>query len=259
MAERTRGTLILTVGRSGSNWLMSLTNSTELLGTGREWFSKDYLGPKLPATQDELINTVISRSSTANGYFCIKIFPSHLHYIQIKYGFDVIHYLWNTFDVNLVSLTRRDRERQAISYARAIQTQQWTASRSAKIEAYYDFEAICRCYALIDQSYQYWKTYTELRSIRPAAFYYEELLAGPEPFINNISAHAGVKNIREYSSKHSIQRDSTTEEWLERFRHDVTTRGIVDFTTPSRPAAVTLSNLTRFLRKKQMKPYPYYY
>ncbi|WP_295074351.1 Stf0 family sulfotransferase [Tabrizicola sp.] len=254
---RAKGSLILTEGRSGSNWLISLTNGTGFLGNSGEWFSSWFLRNPMPKNQEELIERVLAKASTSNGYFCVKIFPAHVHFVQIKFGFDLIKYFMDEHDTNLVRLTRRDRIRQAISYARGIQTNQWTKSNPKRAEAEYDFDLICRCYFLLSRSDAYWNAYLELRQLEPDCFVYEDLLGTPEKFVNCISDHCGraVSSLPE--SKHSIQRDARTEEWLARFVEDVGQRGIVEPSTPTRHPPGTASNLVRLFRGKALKPYPY--
>lgn len=54
-----------------------------------------------------------------------------------------------------------------------------------------------------------------------------------------------------------VQRDSTTEEWVQRFRQDVATRDVLGDAAFVQPSKRSFSNFIRFLRKSQMKPYPF--
>lgn len=255
--KNTKGSLILTEGRSGSNWLISLTNGTGFLGHSGEWFSSWYLRESMPRTKEELLENVLKKASTNNGYFCVKIFPAHVHFIQIKFGFDLIKYFMDHHDTNLVRLVRRDRFRQAISYARGVQTNQWTRNNPAKAEAKYDYELICRCYFLLSRSDAYWNAYLELRKVEPECFVYEDLLEAPGKFVDCLANHCGAAVSSLPKSKHSIQRDALTEEWLARFIAEVGKRGIVAPSTPSRQPPATLSNMARLFRGRALKPYPY--
>lgn len=252
-----KGSLILSEGRSGSNWLVSLSNGTGLLGHGGEWFAGWHLDKSNPRTIDELIQGVLKVASTQNGYFCVKIFPAHVHLMQIRFGMDLLKTLCDAFDVNLVRLARRDRIRQAISYARGVQTKQWTTSNTAKREANYDFDMICRCYFLLERSEAFWNAYLNLRQLETQDFIYEDLLDDPAPFVDSLARHAGYTVDSLPESKHAIQRDATTEEWLVRFTKDVAVNGIVAASTPTRQPPSTLSNLVRLIRGKPLKPYPY--
>lgn len=256
---KTKGSLILTEGRSGSNWLISLTNGTGQLGKGGEWLADWHLRSRGTTNLSGLIDDTLRTSSTDNGYFCIKIFPGHIHGIQRKFGVDIVKYLLENFDLNLVSLTRSDRMRQAISFARGVQTQKWTNNREAKRGEKYDFGMIARCYFFIDRSYQYWDSYVALHSLRPVKVVYEEMLPDPRPFVDNIASHCGTVIQELPASKHSIQRDSITEEWLSRFKGELESQSIVPYSTASRVPNCTLSNLRRLIQRQQLKPYPYNY
>jgi trehalose 2-sulfotransferase len=259
-AGRRKGTLILTEGRSGSNWLGSLTKATGVLGNSEEWFAKWAWPKKLKnATPDTYINSMISKASTSNGYFCAKIFPAHAHYFNVIYGQDLVQNLIERFDCNIVMLDRRDRMRQAVSYARGIQTAQWKSSGTAKREATYDAMMIARCFFLVNQSYEFWRNYTTIRDIKVTCFTYEDLIGAPDAYVRAIAKHAGesVDNIAESPLK--IQRDEITEVWLTRFQNDLPRLNITAAASPQRWPRPNLSNLWRLLTGKPLKPYPYTY
>lgn len=255
-----KGVVILTEGRSGSNWLGSLISGTDTLGISREWFSPHGLGDTpAPATGENLVQDVLIRASTPNGFFAIKLFPAHVHRFDQIYQYDLIHSLNSQHDLLFIRLTREDRIRQAVSYARGLQTNQWTASQKNKIEALYDFETICRCYFMIDRSYSYWESYCDLRKLNHIHFSYEQMLPNPRPFVDAVAAHAGVENVILPKSRHSIQRDEKTEEWVMRFQEELKVSDIVRASTTHRPANRTLSNLARFAGGRHLKPLPYHY
>ena len=63
-----KGFLILSEGRSGTEWLRSMTNATGVLGTADEWLMVDVLdGPSSPAKAAEHLDAVVVRASTPNG------------------------------------------------------------------------------------------------------------------------------------------------------------------------------------------------
>lgn len=257
---RRRGTLILTEGRSGSNWLGSLTKATGVLGNSEEWFARWAWPKALENAQCETyIDAMIAKASTPNGYFCAKIFPAHPHYFNVIYGQDLVRTLIERFECNILMLDRRDRMRQAVSYARGIQTEQWKSIGAAKREAAYDAMMIARCYFLVNQSYEYWRTYTSIRGIKVTYFTYEDLIGAPDPYVESIARHAGETVDRIPESPLKIQRDEITEIWLERFQKDLPTLNITVASAPQRQPRPDLSNLRRLLTGKPLKPYPYTY
>ena len=258
--SRKRGSLILTEGRSGSNWLGSLSTGTGVLGTSGEWFARWAFPKELKsATMDEYLDATIERASTPNGYFTIKLFPAHLHLFNIKFGEDLITVLMDRYDCNFISLYRRDRLRQAISFARSIQTEQWSSRGGSKRDAQYNGNQIARCFFLINRSYAFWEDYAGIRQLEVTKFIYEDLLSAPQPYVDAIAKHANETVDTLPSSDFKIQRDDTTEEWIERFNKDIPNLNLVAASTPHRTYRRDPSNMGRFLRAKPMKPYPFTY
>ncbi len=246
-----KGAVILTEARSGSGWLGSLTNGTKMLGVSREWFSQSRLfGKTQAANGEELIRMVIEQSSTANGFFCVKIFPAHVHQFSDLYEFDLINYFLRNHDILFIKLTRHDRLRQAISYARALQTNQWNVNKKSKRDPVYSFETICHCYFLIDRSYRYWESYAHLRSLQVVSFEYEALVPSPIPYLDAIAKHADVEYGEIPPSNRSVQRDGMTEEWLERFCRELPEKNIIEYSALNKPHRWTLANFMRLARLK---------
>ncbi|WP_417250256.1 Stf0 family sulfotransferase [Celeribacter sp.] len=257
--EKRKGVLILTEGRSGSNWLGSLATGAGL-GRSGEWLGREQsqLDPVL-TDRKTYFEAAIENGTNGSSGFCIKIFPRHLHWINHYYNKDFIRYCRENHDVSLVLLTRNDRLRQAISFSRGLQTEQWTSKGEKKKDADYDFDQICRCYFLINRSYDYWRSYTGVISEDIQHFIYEDLLDDPSPFVNHIADHFGVTHPTKLESSLTVQRDETTEKWRVRFLEEAKTRDFIDSTTPSRLPGRSPRNLIRFLRKKPLSPYPYAY
>lgn len=230
MGSQMKGVLILSVGRSGSNWLGSLTNSTGRMGVSSEWFNPAVFGEdgrELPAEAHILAS--VEKASTENGFFSIKIFPNQIKRFSDRENIDVVSRLIETYDVKVIRLERQDTFRQAISYARGLQTKQWTSRNKAHGDPEYDFAQLCHCFFLIKKGYNFWQTYTEAREIDDKLFYYEEMIANPNPYVDFISAHAGVEVSSELSSPLRVQRDALTEEWLERFKLDLSKANLAEF------------------------------
>lgn len=233
-----RGVIVLSEGRSGSEWLTSLATSTGMLGVSSEWFTQIIIGPEAEKLSGpEFIAHVIARASTPNNFFAIKLFPKHLLWFYAKYQIDLLDYFVTTHDTLLVRLTRRDRIRQAISFARAGQTHKWTSLQSKNAPEKYNFSMVCRYYFLIDRSYQYWNSYLNLRGLHSHHVEYEDMLVSPQRYLDLLSAHAGVDSIPITKSRVDMQRDDMTEEWVTQFQADVAKNGIIPFSAPNRPKA----------------------
>lgn len=257
--QKRRGVLILTEGRSGSNWLGSLTTSAGL-GQSGEWLDRARLGRHPSFTDCETyFEAVLDKGTAETSGFCVKIFPRHLHKLQNYYASDFILYCRQKYEVQIIRLTRNDRMLQAISFSRGLQTDQWASPKVVKSEPKYDFEQICRCYFMINRSYDYWKSYIDIIGARSNHFIYEDLVGDPRPYVNFVADAFGEPHPAETTTDLKVQRDDLTEEWLARFREEAKEREFLHCTTPSRLPNRTLRNLKLFAQKKQMKPVPYAY
>lgn len=252
-----KGVLILTEGRSGSTWLGSLTNSTGQLGRSGEWLDRKRLEHDARAMSgDAYAQKVLERGATGNGFFSVKIFPGHLYWFRRQFGFDFIQHALRLHDTRLIRLTRRDRIRQAISFARAMQTRQWTSRKDTpRREAKYDFARIARCYFLIQRSYAFWEGYATLRGQDAPEFVYEDMLASPEPYLRFVADHGEISELPPVETDLQILRNEVTEEWYARFMAEAGEADILGPASGARGKTRTVSNFVRLLRNRETKPY----
>lgn len=255
-----KGVIILTEVRTGSNWLLSMANNTGVLGNADQWIEPSDLGVNADdLTYDQYMEKVFESATSENGFFAIKICPRHIHWFKIFYGYDVIKNLREQHDVSFILLTRRDRLAQAISFSKAAQESSWKSYEPQEKKAQYDFAQICRAYFMIGRSYDFWNSYIDILDLPVTRFVYEDLLDCPHKYVNAVAKHAGISDLPEIKAKPTlkIQRNSQTDEWRKRFLDEIGTRDFLESTVPSKLPARKLSNLIRFLKKKQTKPYPY--
>ncbi|MAQ36089.1 Stf0 family sulfotransferase [Thioclava sp. UBA3469] len=257
MSKRRKGILLLTEGRSGSTWLGSLAFNARL-GKSEEWLDPNLLGVDPYSTDAETyFETALQRASEGCAGFYVKIFPRHLYEMQDAFGVDFITYCRRRHDIALLALTRDDRLRQAISFARARQSQQWTTRKNSQREPEYDFQEIARCLFMIGRSYSFWDDYTKARDLEVARFVYEALVKDPKPFLAHIANFLGVSSPDEAFTELRVQRDNSTEEWLSRFAIDAVGHSFLDAAAPERPAR-SRKALLRLLRKQYIRlPYSY--
>ncbi|MER8491190.1 Stf0 family sulfotransferase [Mesorhizobium australicum] len=249
-----RGVAILTEGRSGSNWLGSLTNATGLMGRSEEWLDPAYLRFK-PRSYDALEKAVIAKGSTDNGRFAIKLFPRHLIWCRETFGMDILFQIRSIHGLQFIVLERRDRIQQAISFYRARMSGVWTSRHEGKVKpraVHYNFADISQAYFQIDRSYAFWKSYLQLSGLDFRHFVYEDLQQDPKPYLKAMADFMGVQVPEDVAkSKFTIQRDNVTEAWMVRFREDAAAKGAIE---GIREMAVprTLDNLARFALKRPL-------
>ena len=253
--NRGKGILILTEQRSGSTWLASLTNADGRLGRADEWLKAMHFESGDQQSDGRTYAArVIANGSTENGFFAIKLFPSHLFWFKQRFGFDFIRHACENHEVRIVRLVRRDRLRQAISLAKARQTRAWHAGDKPRGETRYDFGLICWCYFRMQRGYGFWDTYLSVSGLEYADFAYEDLLADPAPYLKVHTDHTGIPAIKPAASEMKVLRNDETEEWVARFQEDARKLDVLDFAEVVHIAERRPSNLLRFLRGEEMKP-----
>lgn len=248
-----KGVALLTVPRSGSEWLGSLANATGSMGCFGEWLDPDHL-KFVARSYDELESAVLKAGLSENGRFAIKLFPGHLRETREKFEKDFLFEMLKKHEIGLIFLERRDRLRQAISYYRASVSRQWTnRARGTGAKAAYDFAEISRACISLEDGYSFWSKYLDMLGLPHKHVVYEEMFEDPTPFLEAVAEHMGVAAPAERpASSIQIQRDGLTEEWAERFRSDAAANGIIDLLLEERPAVRTLSNLRRFFKKRPL-------
>jgi LPS sulfotransferase NodH len=128
-----------------------------------------------------------------------------------------------------VWMTRRDKVRQAISLWRALQTRTWRlehpATSTAAIELHYSFEGIDHLRRALSGDDDRWREYLSQHGRQATTVSYEsDLEQNQQATIERVLAHLGVAPpagwrvpVRTYR-----QADELTEQWVSRYRDDMT-------------------------------------
>lgn len=252
-----KGTIVLSVGRSGSTWLGGLATATGLLGQSAEWIEPEVNRIDFARLDGKAASErVVELSSSPNGTFLFKVFPFQLQRFHASCGVDPLAHIARNHDVQFLRLERKDRLGQAISFARAVQSGTWESGMNGKTEPVYDFELICRYLFLIERCLAFWKVYATLLGKTADCLFYEDQLPDGADFLQRLADHAGVVLEHRPEARNQIQRDATNENWRNRFLEEAGGRDIFSYAVPSRVPYRRLSNLIRLLRGKPLKPYP---
>jgi len=249
-----KGLVTLTMPRSGSTWLSSLTNATNQMGLADEWLDFKYLTrPFGPRGRPPLYARTLRSGSTENGHFAVKLFPRHLLQVMDGYQMDFIRKCCREHEVKIILLTRKDRVAQAISLVRAMQTGKWKSSRTAQSSRFqqrprYNFGAVSQAAFHIGRGYDFWRSYLALGDMPYEEFNYESLIDDTVPYFNAVNRHFGLALPAPPKSDLVVQRDHITDEWRSRFLEDVKTFGIPASTfSPKQPAKTPLNALRLLL------------
>ncbi|MGX5800607.1 Stf0 family sulfotransferase [Bradyrhizobium sp. Arg314] len=247
-----KGVAVLTEGRSGSSWLGSLTNATGIMGRSGEWLKPLHLGPE-PRGYEALEEAVIRKASTENGRFAVKVFPRHLAWSKGKCGKDFLLEIRRKHDLGFITLERRDRLRQAISFYRASVSNSWASwINGAGSPVPYSFAGISRAFFQIEQSYAFWRAYLDLSDLPYRHFVYEDLLADPRPYLEAVAELLDVPAPASVPvTEFKVQRDDLTEDWLRRFRREAAQMGAIEAIEEA-PVPRTFDNFARIALKRPL-------
>ena len=257
-----KGVIILSMARSGSSWLGSLSNATRTMGDTQEWFSHQRLTQiHRKSSADQIYSEVMQSASTENGRFSFKIFPQHIVDTTLQYKTDFISRIRAEHDVKFLLLTRQDRLGQAISTLRAAQSGHWNRQIGESDEnptprLRYNFRQLCRSYFLIGRGYEFCRNYLSAQGLPYEEFVYDFLLDSPAPYLTSIAEHLEVPVPPVLASPHKMQRDEETEIWRARFQKDIAEKGVHPSVYQNDKPASNALNAARVLFGNPTKPMP---
>lgn len=213
-----RGYVICTTPRSGSNFLGALLESTGRLGHPKEYFN----GParrrnglqNFPDDPELQLAEVFRLGVTPNGVYGLKIFA---------YQFDLVRSCrWPEVLPNLsyVLLEREDVLGQAISMVRAQQTDQYRSTEPIRGETHYDGAAIGKALKGVALDQARWCFWFARTGVRPLRLRYEQIVADPQGAVDAVAALVGLVErlpVQVESLPLRIQRGEESEVWRARF------------------------------------------
>jgi len=190
-----RSYMICTTPRVGSTLLGSLLHSTGHMGVPHEYFHIDGVTQPLMqrwglserTTTKDYIAFIQKHRSTPNGVFGLK---AHFNQIEKPIKQTSLMDFLKTVD-HFIYLTRDDLMEQAISYAKAHQTQNWLSLQEAEAEPTYDHQLITRALNDILTQNARWLKFFALYDIKPLRITYEELLDQPDTVCRRICRTMG--------------------------------------------------------------------
>jgi LPS sulfotransferase NodH len=233
---------VCTTPRTGSSVLVGDMRGTEEMGNPREYFNLNgryrNSGEKWGIDFDDLdgfIAAVTKRTSTDNGVVGVKIFELHLDQMArqglLPKGPGRLRALAERFgepDPVIVTLTRRNKLRQAMSLMKARQTGKYGSGGTAKGKAKYDQKALTNGIVEMVKRETRWERELAASQYTPdLALVYEdhidpmperqavmlrlaELLGLPDPAASLAKAQIGGSSLQR-------QADETTEAWIDKY------------------------------------------
>lgn len=223
-----RGYAICTQPRSGSNLLCQYLSSTGRLGHPLEYFNapgRRALGlPDFPDSPLEQIRQIL-RIGTTDDVYAVKLFASQFEIVS-----KAIRWTEMLPNLRFVYLSREDVLGQAISWARAVQTEQYRSTQQAVSVARYDAELIQSRLRAILHERALWEGYFARTGIIPLKIIYERFVEDPAMHVAKIAALMKVDDaaidLRKIDL--TVQRNEMSDEWRRRFREDYGDPNVLD-------------------------------
>jgi trehalose 2-sulfotransferase len=213
--------LVCSMPRSGSSLLCQLLGSTGHAGAPAEFFHPEKMKVLKRrwgvADLDAYLRELLARRTSPNGVFGIK---AHWGQYQPAVGEADPRPIFP--NVHPVSITRRDRLRQAVSWVRALQTLQWNTEQAQGLEhpEVFDFDDITQKLVRIDREEDMWDALFDRYGLEVHRVVYEDLVGAQEQTVREVLDAIGVHAPANLDMPPPVldrQADELSEEWVERY------------------------------------------
>jgi LPS sulfotransferase NodH len=227
------------VARSGAHLLSSGLRATHLAGRPMQYFN-DQLAPKYAARYGldvvhdfaHYVRGIVGLTATSNAVFGFRMeswdlekFVSRLRESG-EFGPPDAHelkLLRTAFPrLRCIQLTRQDKLRQAISKARALQTDLWVPDPERNVlgEPRFDPELIAHCLLSACRSEQMWADFFQRNEIEPLTITYEDLCSDYPATVGRVLDFLCLRPPRHFRLGPPTtvrQADAITEKWIKQY------------------------------------------
>ena len=212
--------------RSGSQYLCWRLWQTGVLGAPSEVLNPTselrVLTNRFKASSpSDYMTKLLGRRTTRNGVFGMK---AHFHHFE-TFLKDYPRLLEVLAPVSYIYISRQDRVAQAVSMAKALQTNMWTSrmEEEQKPALRYDRDMITKCLADVEQQDLTWREWFRAHAVEPFEVTYDQLTSDPTRVVGRIVALMGVQHddpepVNVPPAKK--QGDETNEEWISRYERE---------------------------------------
>jgi LPS sulfotransferase NodH len=232
--------VICAVQRSGSFLLCEALKNTSLAGVPEEYFLNNEEGWEDGTwarqhgvkTRADYLNLVFEKGTTPNGVFGTKVMWNYfltmvknLQELPAYQGMEAPQLMASLFpNVHYIWIVRRDKVRQAVSWAKAGQTDVygWPKGETPvpKREPFFDFEFMDLLHNLIIEGEVCWQSFFEACGVQPFKVEYENLVEAYEPTALRILDYLKVsypKNLAFGERRLQKQADALNEAWVKKY------------------------------------------
>lgn len=217
--------------RSGSQYLCWRLWQTGLLGAPSEVLNptsemRVFMNRFNTSSPADYIATLLARRMSRNGVFGMK---AHFHHFEafLKEYPALLDVLAPT---TYIYISRDDKIAQAVSMAKALQTDAWTSrmEEGPKPVVVYDRDMIENCLADIERQDLTWRQWFEAHDVTPFQVTYDRLTSDAEGVVRDITELLGVQDDEPDEvdvPPAKKQADETNQEWIERFQREAQGNG----------------------------------
>lgn len=212
--------------RSGSQYLCWRLWQSGLLGAPSEVLNpttelRVLMNRFKASSPADYIAKLLARRTSKNGVFGMKAHFHHFEAFLREYP-ALLEVLSPT---TFIYISRKDKIAQAVSMAKALQTDAWTSrmEEGPKPVLVYDREMIAHCLVDIEQQDLTWRRWFETHKVAPFQVTYDELTADAAGVVRRFVEFLGVEN----DERDEVdvpparkQADETNQEWMERFESE---------------------------------------
>lgn len=218
LVGRPRGYVVCATPRSGSNFLCQLLASTGVLGRPREYFNavgrRKYDDPAYPEDPRLQLDRVLGTGATSNRIYGVK-----LHAFQLAPLLDQVDPFAELPRVRAIRQRRDDTLGQALSWARAQQTNQHRAGDPPEGVASYGRAQIDASLDFLARENAWWDDHLARIDVPVLEIRYEDLEADPQREVDRVAdfLRIGSATVRPEVVEVTRQRDGVTAAWRERY------------------------------------------
>lgn len=236
-----RAYLICATPRSGSTLLGGLLRSTGIAGRPesyfrlpdeKTWADRWQLARNSAGGVDyqDYLRAAVVEGSTENGVFGARVMWGTMDEIVLRLtaarpdlaGSDLDLLAGAFGPVRFVHLRRENTLAQAVSWARAEQTNYWHPGDAAMPghQPRFDYEQIRGLVETIDVHNAAWRAWFAKSDVRPHLVSYEALIADPAGVAHEILDFLGLELPDDHAieSRHQRQADEINDDWMTRYR-----------------------------------------
>jgi LPS sulfotransferase NodH len=171
-------------------------------------------------TPEDYFRKLLACRTSRNGVFGIKVHFPHFE-AAISWYPSMIELL---SPAAYIHLQRRDKLVQAVSMAKAMQTDAWQSLDSkGSARLAYDEGLIAQCLREIHRQNFGWTRWFEINHVKPFVVYYEDLFADSMGVVRNVIKLLDVENDKPEKIVLPVlkrQADQINADWIDRFRRE---------------------------------------